>query len=76
MSVSEIVEAFAGWGHSVSPQSVVHPSSDFVTKIYVACLQQVTGITDAELQRPTQAAASILDHTARSTFPNRLSFKA
>ncbi|CAL1703901.1 unnamed protein product [Somion occarium] len=61
MSVSEIVEAFSGWGLSVSPQNVVHPSSDFVTKIYTACLQQVTSITEEELQRPTQAASNILD---------------
>ncbi|KAK7689176.1 hypothetical protein QCA50_007867 [Cerrena zonata] len=62
MSVSEIVEAFSGWGLSVSPQSVVHPSSDFVTKIYTACLQQVTGITDLELQRPVQSAVNTLDY--------------
>ena len=69
MSVSEIVEAFSGWGLSVSPQAVVHPTSDFVTKIYTACLQQVTSITDAELQRPSQSAANTLDYTA-SNWPN------
>ncbi len=50
MSVSEIVDAFTGWGYSVSPEQVARPTSDFVVGVYSACLEQVTRITPDTLQ--------------------------
>ncbi|TCD67660.1 kinetochore-associated Ndc80 complex subunit nuf2 [Steccherinum ochraceum] len=61
MSVGEIVDAFSGWGISVSHEQVLRPSSDFVLGIYCACLQQVTSITQDSLQEPVQAALATLD---------------
>ncbi|TFY68085.1 hypothetical protein EVJ58_g1230 [Rhodofomes roseus] len=52
MSVPEIVDAFNGWGFSVSNEQVAHPTTEFVMGIYSACLEQVTGITAAALQPP------------------------
>ena len=50
MSVPEIVDAFTGWGFSISNEQVAHPTTDFVMCIYCACLEQVTGITPSILQ--------------------------
>ncbi|KAH9925307.1 Nuf2 family-domain-containing protein [Fomitopsis serialis] len=52
MSVPEIVDAFTGWGFSVSNEQVAHPTTDFVISIYSACLEQVTGIALSTLQTP------------------------
>ncbi|THH26364.1 hypothetical protein EUX98_g7826 [Antrodiella citrinella] len=61
MSVGEIVDAFSGWGISVSHEQVLRPSADFVLGIYSACLQQVTSITQESLSEPVQAALATLD---------------
>ncbi|KZT66833.1 hypothetical protein DAEQUDRAFT_739729 [Daedalea quercina L-15889] len=62
MSVPEIVDAFTGWGFSVSNEQVAHPTTEFVTSIYSACLEQVTGITLASLQPPLDAALESVEN--------------
>lgn len=61
MSVTEIVDAFSGWGISVSHEQVLKPSADFVLGIYSACLRQVTSITPDSLQEPVEAALATLE---------------
>ncbi|KAH8108199.1 Nuf2 family-domain-containing protein [Cristinia sonorae] len=61
MSVTEIVDAFSGWGISVSHEQVLRPTADFVLGIYSACLQQVTNISHESLQEPVQIALATLD---------------
>ncbi|RPD65816.1 hypothetical protein L226DRAFT_478232 [Lentinus tigrinus ALCF2SS1-7] len=50
MKPSEIVEAFANWGYSISPEQVAKPTSEFVIGVYSACLEQVTGVSLDALQ--------------------------
>ncbi|EIW60678.1 kinetochore-associated Ndc80 complex subunit NUF2 [Trametes versicolor FP-101664 SS1] len=54
LPVSEVVDAFTGWGYSVSPEQVARPTSDFVLGVYSACLEQLTGITLETLQEPIE----------------------
>ncbi len=56
MKPSEIVEAFANWGYSISPEQVARPTSEFVMGLYSACLEQVTGITLDSLQEAADQA--------------------
>ncbi|EPT01833.1 hypothetical protein FOMPIDRAFT_1029606 [Fomitopsis schrenkii] len=62
MSVPEIVDAFTGWGFSVSSEQVAHPTTDFVISIYCACLEQVTGITASTLQPCVDAALDAVEN--------------
>ncbi|KAI1790724.1 Nuf2 family-domain-containing protein [Ganoderma leucocontextum] len=61
MSVAEIVDAFTGWGYSVSPEQVARPTSDFVIGVYSACLDQVTGITLDTLQEAIEKSLTSTD---------------
>ena len=62
MSVPEIVDAFTGWGFSVSNEQVAHPTTDFVMSIYCACLEQVTGITPSTLQPCVDSALELVEN--------------
>ena len=62
MSVAEIVDAFTGWGYSVSPEQVARPTSDFVVGVYSACLEQVTGITLDTLQDAIEKSLTSTDN--------------
>ncbi|PIL23710.1 hypothetical protein GSI_13459 [Ganoderma sinense ZZ0214-1] len=62
MSVAEIVDAFTGWGYSVSPEQVARPTSDFVVGVYCACLEQVTGITLDTLQEAIDKSLTSTDN--------------
>ena len=62
MSVAEIVDAFTGWGYSVSPEQVARPTSDFVVGVYSACLEQVTGITLDTLQQSIEKSLASTDN--------------
>lgn len=72
MSVAEIIDAFSGWGYSITPEQVARPSPDFVLKIYSTCLEQVTGITDEDLQKPLGGSLAILSDTVSSDTDLRL----
>lgn len=65
MTVTEIVEAFTGWGMSVTHEQILRPTSDFVLDIYTSCLTQVTRIDQDELLGPNQAALATLDNPVR-----------
>lgn len=52
LNSSDIITALGGWGLSVSPDQLVHPTADFVEGVYCACLQQVTGLTYDSLRDP------------------------
>jgi hypothetical protein len=61
MSAPEIMAALSEWGLSVSTEQLVRPSSDFVTGVYSACLEQVTSIAPEVLHDPVQNALAALD---------------
>ena len=65
MSVPEIVDAFTGWGFSVSNEQVAHPTTDFVISIYSACLEQVTGIALSTLQTPLDTVLDEVENKVR-----------
>lgn len=69
MSVTEIVEAFTGWGMSVSNEQILRPTPEFVLDIYLSCLKQVTKIDQDTLLEPTQAASATLDSSVRVYSP-------
>ncbi|KAI0340715.1 hypothetical protein BDW22DRAFT_1360163 [Trametopsis cervina] len=56
MERHEIIEAFNEWTIPVSSRDLEHPTSEFVTMIYSACLQRVRSLSEADLERPLQAA--------------------
>ncbi|KAI0822657.1 Nuf2 family-domain-containing protein [Trametes gibbosa] len=62
LPVSEVVDAFTGWGYSVSPEQVARPTSDFVLGVYSACLEQLTGITLDALQEPLEEALATMEN--------------
>ncbi|KAI8998922.1 Nuf2 family-domain-containing protein [Trametes punicea] len=62
LPVSEVVDAFTGWGYSVSPEQVARPTSDFVLGVYSACVEQLTGITLETLQEPIEQALATTDN--------------
>ncbi|KAI0646761.1 Nuf2 family-domain-containing protein [Trametes meyenii] len=62
LPVPEVVDAFTGWGYSVSPEQVARPTSDFVLGVYSACLEQLTGITLDVLQEPIEQALATTDN--------------
>ena len=61
----QIVDAFTGWGYSVSPEQVARPTSDFVLGVYSACLEQVTGITLDTLQEPIEQSLASTENPVR-----------
>ncbi|CCM06381.1 uncharacterized protein FIBRA_08640 [Fibroporia radiculosa] len=63
MTVPEIVDAFNGWGYTISHEDVARPSPEFVLGIYSACLEQVTGINTSVLQSPAEAALAFSDNS-------------
>ena len=67
MSVPEIVDAFTGWGFSISNEQVAHPTTDFVMCIYCACLEQVTGITPSTLQPCVDSALELAQIKVRES---------
>ncbi|KAI0807066.1 Nuf2 family-domain-containing protein [Fomes fomentarius] len=62
MSPAEIVDAFSGWGYSISPEQVSRPTSDFVLGVYSACLEQVTGITMDSLQESVEQSLATTEN--------------
>lgn len=62
MSPAEIVDAFSGWGYSISPEQVSRPTSDFVLGVYSACLEQVTGITVDSLQESVEQSLATTEN--------------
>ncbi|KAG8217350.1 Nuf2 family-domain-containing protein [Butyriboletus roseoflavus] len=61
MPIPEIMTALSEWGLSVSNEQLARPSSDFVTCVYTACLEQVTSIAPDVLHEPIQNALAALD---------------
>ena len=61
MPIPEIMTALSEWGLSVSNEQLARPSSDFVTGVYTACLEQVTNITPDVLHDPVHNALAALD---------------
>lgn len=59
MNIPDITTALGGWGLSVSPDQLAHPTSDFVEGVYCACLQQVTGLTYDSLREPVAASIGV-----------------
>ncbi|OSD02761.1 hypothetical protein PYCCODRAFT_1458867 [Trametes coccinea BRFM310] len=62
LPISEVVDAFTGWGYSVSPEQVARPTSDFVLGVYCACVEQLTGITLDTLQEPLEQALATTEN--------------
>ncbi|KAI0688744.1 Nuf2 family-domain-containing protein [Cytidiella melzeri] len=62
MERHEIIEAFNDWAIPVSLRDLEHPTSDFVTMIYSACLQRVRSISEADLEQPLQAALALVEN--------------
>jgi kinetochore protein Nuf2 len=60
MKIPEIITALGGWGLSVRADQLNHPTPDFVEGVYLACLQQVTGITYDSLRDPVTNCISSL----------------
>ena len=65
MKPSEIVEAFANWGYSISPEQVARPTSEFVMGVYTACLEQVTGINLDALQDAVDQSLANTENSVR-----------
>ena len=65
MSVQEIVDAFNGWGMSVTTNQIARPSSEFVLDVYTNCLKQLTTIDDGVLLEPVEAALGTSDTPVR-----------
>ncbi|KIJ69633.1 hypothetical protein HYDPIDRAFT_36657 [Hydnomerulius pinastri MD-312] len=61
MPIPEIMAALSEWGLSVSHEQLVRPSSDFVTNVFSACLEQVTSISPNVLHEPVQNALVALE---------------
>ena len=62
MKYDEIIEAFQEWGMNVSEHSLRNPTPEFVTTVYTACLQQVTGLNEQSFQPAVQRALQKLDN--------------
>ncbi|KAG2158016.1 Nuf2 family-domain-containing protein [Suillus bovinus] len=73
MPIPEIMTALSEWGLNVSNEQLVRPSSDFVTGVYNACLEQVTSISPNVLHKPTQRALSSLDDANPDLYNNAIS---
>ncbi|KAG1904029.1 Nuf2 family-domain-containing protein [Suillus fuscotomentosus] len=73
MPIPEIMTALSEWGLSVSNEQLVRPSSDFVTGVYNACLEQVTSISPNVLHKPTQRALASLDDANPDLYNNAIS---
>ncbi|OBZ75713.1 putative kinetochore protein NUF2, partial [Grifola frondosa] len=69
--IVEVVDAFSGWGFSVSNEQVARPTAEFVLSIYSACLEQVTGINLDIIQPPVEAALATLDTRLRGKIRQR-----
>jgi kinetochore protein Nuf2 len=70
MPIPEIMSALSEWGLSVSNEQLLRPSSDFVTGVYAACLEQVTSISPNVLHESVQSAlASLEDSNPVSSLP-------
>lgn len=50
MDPIDIIESFADWSISITQQQLSRPSPDFVTYIYAACVRQVTGLLQENLE--------------------------
>ncbi|KIJ17229.1 hypothetical protein PAXINDRAFT_112080 [Paxillus involutus ATCC 200175] len=61
MPIPEIMSALSEWGLSVSNEQLLRPSSDFVTGVYAACLEQVTSISPNVLHESVQSALASLE---------------
>ncbi|KAF9239623.1 Nuf2 family-domain-containing protein [Melanogaster broomeanus] len=61
MPIPEIMSALSEWGLSVSNEQLLRPSSDFVTGVYGACLEQVTSISPNVLHESVQNALVSLE---------------
>lgn len=68
MERHEIIEAFGEWSIPVSLNNLEHPTSDFVTTIYSACLQRIRSLTQADLEQPLQAALAQVENPVRLMF--------
>lgn len=56
MTIPEIMTMLSEWGLSVSTEQLLRPSSDFVTGVYSACLEQATSISADVLHEPVQTS--------------------
>ncbi|TFY79879.1 hypothetical protein EWM64_g4131 [Hericium alpestre] len=61
MDPGEIVLSLQAWGLQVNAQQLVKPTSDFVARVYTACVEQVSGINEETLEGPLEAALASLD---------------
>ncbi|KAF9228623.1 hypothetical protein BS17DRAFT_772262 [Gyrodon lividus] len=61
MPIPEIMAALSEWGLSVSNEQLLRPSSDFVTGMYAACLEQVTSISPNVLHESVQNTLAALE---------------
>ena len=50
MDPIDIIESFADWNISITQQQLTRPTPDFVSYIYAACVRQVTGILQENLE--------------------------
>lgn len=73
MNIPDIITALGGWGLSVSPDQLAHPTADFVEGVYCACLQQVSGLTYDFLREPVTSSLSSLGLDNEACLPNDLS---
>ena len=65
MERHEIIEAFNEWTIPVSLRDLEHPTSEFVTMIYSACLQRVRSLSETDLEKPLQAALAQVENPVR-----------
>lgn len=70
MSISDIINALAGWGISVSPEQLKSPTSEFVEGVYCACLQHVTDLNHDSLREPVQNALNVSQADDRVCSPS------
>ncbi|KAH7913923.1 Nuf2 family-domain-containing protein [Hygrophoropsis aurantiaca] len=61
MPIAEIMSALSEWGLSVSNEQLVRPSSDFVSSVYSACLEQVTLLSHNALHDSVQNTLMSMD---------------
>lgn len=50
MDSVDIIESFADWNISITQQQLSRPTPDFVAYIYAACVRQVSGIVQDNLE--------------------------
>ncbi|KAI0034709.1 Nuf2 family-domain-containing protein [Vararia minispora EC-137] len=56
LSDAEIIDALSGWSITATPKLLTKPTEEFVTAVYLKCVEKVFGLTMEDLKDPIDAA--------------------